>query len=162
MNSFRRCELSLLDSANYQDPLDLLRRFIPTPYRTRFRVGATSVVVETNDFSLLPELPLELAFDAFFPSTLAWKLVRDADARGLLQEPLHLISGQLTIVAMGAACLLGIDRERRELLGFIGAEVDPRTFHESLVPLLCRLSLEMVETNQEVCVEHLNEDVADA
>jgi hypothetical protein len=151
-----------LESANYQDPLDLLRRFIPTPYRTRFRLAATSFVVETNDFSLLPELPLETEFDAFLPSKLAWKLVRDPDAHGLLQEPLQLISGQLTVVAMGTACLIGVDRERRELLGFIGAGVDPRTFQESLVPLLCRLSLEAIGTDPEVMFDDVNADIADA
>ncbi len=161
MNSFGRCELPLRDSANYRDPLDLLRRFVPTPFRTRFRVGGTSVVVETNDFSLLPELPLETAFHEFSTSRFSWRLVRDPDAHGLLQEPLHLISGQLTIVAMGAACLLGVDHDRRTLLGFIGGEVDLRTFHEYLVPVLCRLSLEVTETSQEVWIESLNEDAAD-
>jgi hypothetical protein len=152
----------LLDSANYQDPLDLLRRFIPTPIRTRFCVGATSVAVETNDFALLPELPRDTEFDVFLPPGLAWKLVRDHDAHGLLEEPLRLISGALTIVAMGAACLIGVDRERRELLGFIGAEVDPHTFHESLVPLLCRLSLEAIETNPQAWPDDLNKDAGDA
>lgn len=152
----------LRDSANYQDPLDLLRRFIPTPYRTRFRVGGASVVVETNDFALLPELPLETESDESLPPNLSWKLVRDHDAHGLLQEPLHLMCGGLTVVAMGAACLLGVDQERRELVGFIGAEIDPRTFHESLVPLLCRLSLEALETDAEEWLDDWNEDAADA
>jgi hypothetical protein len=151
-----------LDSANYQDPLDLLRRFIPTPYRTRFRIGGALVVVETNDFALLPELPLETVLNESFPSNLSWKLVRDHDEHGLLQEPSHLICGGLTVVAMGAACLLGVDRERGELLGFIGAEIDPRTFQESLVPLLCRLSLEAMETNAEEWFDGWNEEAADA
>jgi len=50
--------MTLLDPTRYQDPLDPLRRFIPTPLRTQFRVGSTTVVVQTNDFSLLPALPL--------------------------------------------------------------------------------------------------------
>src|SRR5271157_4284490 len=57
MNSSRRGDVSLLDLANYQDPLDVLRRFTPTPLRTRFCLAAATVVVETNDFSLLPALP---------------------------------------------------------------------------------------------------------
>ncbi len=152
-----------LDSAHYQDPLDPLRRFISTPLRTQFRVGSTTVVVATNDFSLLPALPLAAPSGDLDSSTLHWKLVRDSDAHGLLQEPLSLISGQLTIVGMGPACLLGVDRQRRELLGFIGMDVDARTFQEFLVPFLCRLSIEAGETDfLRSSVDGGNGDAADA
>lgn len=134
--------MSLLHSATYQVPPDLLRRFVPTPLRTRFRLGESTVVVETNDFSLLPTLPLESGTDELFPSNLEWKLIRDPEAHGLLQEPLLLTSRQIAFVTMGAACVLGVDHERHELFCFIGAEVDARTFQEFLVPFLCRLSLE--------------------
>jgi hypothetical protein len=136
--------VALVDSTNYQDPLDLLRRFIPTPLRTRFRVGDSNVTVETNDFTLLPALPLDTA-DAH-PADIEWKLVRDLDAPGLLEEPLLLSSGNLTVVGMGTACLLGLDHERRELLCFIGPDIDGRTFQEFLVPYFCRL------TSQVACV----------
>jgi hypothetical protein len=162
MISSRRCDVTSLDLTNYQDPLDILRRFTPTPLRTRFRIAASTVVVETNDFSLLPALPLVTSSSGIPPANLDWKLVRDPDARGLLQEPLVLHSGQLTIVAMGAACLLGVDHERRELVCFIGADVDPRTFQEFLVPVLCRLSTQALETPAPEYLAELNEDVADA
>lgn len=152
----------MLDSANYEDPLDVLRRFIPTPLRTRFRVGATTVAVETNDFSLLPELPLETGSGELVPSNVDWKLVRDPEAHGPLQEPLLLASGQITMVVMGAACLVGVDHERRELLCFIGAEVDARTFQDVLVPFLCRLSMEAVEAVSWKSVDGPNDDVPDA
>lgn len=154
--------MTSLDLAYYEDPLDLLRRFTPTPLRTRFRIAGATVVVETNDFSLLPALPLETFSSGIPPASLDWKLVRDPDARGLLQEPLVLLSGRLTIVAMGAACLLGVDRERRELLCFIGADVDPRTFQEFLVPFLCQLSTQALVFPAPEYASELNEDVADA
>jgi hypothetical protein len=155
--------MALLDSENYRDPLDPLRRFIPTPLRTRFRVGARSVVVQTNDFSLLPALPLETASGALDPSGLHWKLVRDPDAHGPLQEPLLLISGPLTIVGMGPACLLGVDHELRELSCFIGADVDARTFQEFLFPFLCRLATEATEPDfSKYSLRGLKEDTADA
>lgn len=154
--------MTSLDLANYQDPLDILRRFTPTPLRTRFRITGATVLVETNDFSLLPALPLETSSTWIPPASLEWKLVRDPDARGRLQEPLVLHSGQLTIVAMGAACLLGVDHERRELVCFIGADVDPRTFQEFLVPVLCRLSAQALETSASEYAPGLSEDVAGA
>ena len=132
--------MALVDSTNYQDPLDLLRRFIPTPLRTRFRIGDSNVTVETNDFTLLPALPLDTEPADANPANIEWKLVRDLDAPGLLEEPLLLTSGNLIIVGMGTACLLGLDHERRELLCFIGPDVDGRTFQEFLVPYFCRLT----------------------
>jgi hypothetical protein len=150
--------VSLLDSVKYQDPLDLLHRFIPTPFRTRFRVGETTVRVETNDFSLLPELPLETEFNLFSSLDILWRVVRDFDAPGHLEEPLQLVSGPLTIVSMGTGCLLGADRERGELFAFIGASVDPRTFHDSLVPLLCRMSFKSNEVDHEIWPDTRSED----
>lgn len=51
--------MSALDFVRYEDPLDILLRFTPTPLRARFRIPAATLFVETNDFSLLPALPLE-------------------------------------------------------------------------------------------------------
>jgi hypothetical protein len=131
-----------VDSADQQDPLDPLRRFTPTPLRTRFRLGATRVTVQTNDFKLLPTFPLDTAMNGPGARELEWKIVRDQDAPGLLQEPLVLSSEELTIAVMGPACLVGVDHERGELLCFIGADVDARTFQEVLVPYFCRLTKE--------------------
>jgi hypothetical protein len=148
--------------SNYADPLDLLRRFIPTPLRTRFRVGRISVRVDSNDFSLLPALPLESAPGDFGPDTFHWKLVRDSDVPGVLQEPLLLLTGELTIVVMGPPCLLALDHQRRELVCFIGADVDAKSFQEFLVPFLCRLSAEPADPNLLEVVAGMNKDAVDA
>jgi len=124
------------------DPLDVLRRFVPTPLRAVFDVGQTRVVVQTNDFSLLPELPLATITDGSNRCTFEWKIVRDYDAPGVLEEPVLMTSGKLMTVVMGTACMVGLDYERRELLGFIGAEVDARTFQHVLLPLFRRLTNE--------------------
>jgi hypothetical protein len=131
-----------LDSTNYVDPLDVLRRFIPTPLKAVYRIGSVRVIVETNDFTLLPILPLDAEMDDSGEASLDWKLVRDPDARGLLETPVFLSSGTLTVVEMGTACLVGLDHERRELLGFMGSDVDARTYQEFLVPFLCRMTNE--------------------
>jgi hypothetical protein len=147
--------------SNYTDPLDLLRRFVPTPLRTRFRVGRIAVRVNTNDFSLLPALPLESASEDFGPDTFNWKLVRDSDVSGILQEPLVLLTGELTIVAMGPPCLLALDHQRRELVCFIGADVDSKSFQEFLVPFLCRMSAEAADPPLREIVEGMNKDAVD-
>ena len=142
--------MALADFVHGHDPLDPLRRFIATPLRTRFRVGTTRVLVQTNDFRLLPELPLDTDADAGESGNaqLDWKLVRDHDAPGLLQETLLFTGGPLTIVSMGPACVVGLDHERGELLSFIGYEVDARTFQEVLVPFFCRLTNEAAATQR--------------
>jgi hypothetical protein len=148
-------------SSTYADPLDLLRRFVPTPLRTRFRVGCIAVRVETNDFSLLPAIPLDSASEDFGPDAFKWRLVRDSDVPGVLQEPLVLLAGKLTIVAMGPPCLLALDHQRRELVCFIGADVDAKPFQEFLVPFLCRLSAEAADPNLREVVEGMNRDAVD-
>lgn len=130
------------DSSAHGAPLDLLRRFIPTPLKAAYCIGPIRVMVQTNDFTLLPTLPLGVNLDGPGKQALEWKLIRDADSRGLLEAPTFLISRALTVVEMGTACLLGLDHERRELLGFIGADIDARTHQEFLVPFLCRMTKE--------------------
>jgi hypothetical protein len=128
------------DFSRHNDPLDLLRRFLPTPLKAVYRIGSVQVVVRTNDITLLPAFPLGADLDMGGAQNLEWKLVRDVDSSGLLDEPVFLNSGVLTIVEMGTACLLALDHERRELLGFIGADIDARTHQEFLVPFLCRMT----------------------
>jgi hypothetical protein len=131
-----------LDSPYYNDPLDLLRRFVPTPLKAVYRISSVRVIVRTNDITLLPAFPLGADLDVAGEQVLEWKLIRDMDSPGLLEEPVFLSSGVLTVVEMGTACLLAMDHERRELLGFIGGDIDARTYQEFLIPFLCRMTNE--------------------
>jgi hypothetical protein len=132
--------MSLHELTAHRDPQDLLCRFVPTPLRTRFRHGVARVVVQTNDFSLLPALPLDGEPKQAHKPVFEWKVIRDLDATGPLGEPVILDSQLLTVVGLGPACLVCVDHERKELLGFIGAQIDARTYQEFLVPFFCRLS----------------------
>ena len=120
-------------------PRDALRGFTPAPFRARFRLGANRVMVHTNDFALLPALPLETDPVELDAPIFEWKVVRDDEASGLLEE-LHRQNPEPVAAAeMGPACLLSVDHQRRELLCVIGAEVDARVFQEVLLPFFCRL-----------------------
>lgn len=132
------------DSSAYCDPLDVLRRFIPTPLRAVYHIDGIRVMVQTNDFSLLPTLPSETTLDGTGEWDLEWKLVRDIDSHGALKEPLSLRTLFLTVVEMGTGCLLGMDHERRELLAFIGADVDTSTYQGFLVPFFRRMTNELL------------------
>ena len=150
------------ESTNYRDPLDVLRRFVPTPYRAKCRLGSIEVDVETNDIALLPAILPDEDGKGQIEGEFRWKLVRDHDVRGELDESLFFTSDTLTVVNLGAACLVGIDHERRELLGFLGGSVDSRTFRDFLLPFLCRLSTEVVREGLDLCMPDLEDETYDA
>ena len=143
----RELAMPRYESLHYANPIDLLRRFIPTPLKALFRVGSVHVRVRTNDITLLPVIPLEADLEDFGVKSWEWRLIRDADSQGLLEPPLFITSGALTIVRMGPACLIGADREKRELLAFIGRAIDTRTHRDFLIPLFCELTSEMFSTS---------------
>jgi hypothetical protein len=149
------------DSFMCAEPPDLLRRFVPTSVKAVYRVGGVRVVVQTNDSTLLPALPLAQDHARDEEQNMAWTLIRDEDSHGLLEPPLLLKSGRLTVVMMGIACLMGLDHERRELIGFIGADIDLRTHQESLVPLLCQMTNEVVESDSSPRVVVSSREFAD-
>jgi len=132
--------------AAYTDPLDILRRFVPTPLKAMYRIGPSLVVVQTNDFHLLPALPLEVNSGVPGEQAREWKVIRDLDTHGQPGTAKFLTSRSLTVVEMGPACLLGLDHERGEVVGFIGADVGTCTYQEFVVPLLCQLMRESVPT----------------
>jgi hypothetical protein len=147
--------LALRDSAAHRDPLDPLRRFISTPLRAHFRLGATCVMVQTNDSAFLSELPVVASPIELDAPIFEWKLVREDEVSGPLEEPLLLTSRTLTTVEMGPACLLGVDHQRRELFCFIGADIDARVFREVLFPFFCGV---MNEVPDAVGRTHLQDD----
>ena len=133
------------DTASYRDPLDLLRRFAPTPLRASISLEFATVRIETNEASLLSAVApasspaLSRALGPPPPSCL-WKIVRDVDVRVKLGEASVVKAGNLMIHTMGPACIIGADRERREILAFVSFEVDAGVFQESILPALIRLT----------------------
>lgn len=124
------------------DPMDLLRRFIPTPFKGVYDIDTVRVTVQTNDLTLMPALRLTEGEGVLQQPSLDWKLIRDEDSGGVLDVPRTFTSGPVTFVEMGSACFFGLDHERREILGFIGTRIDARTYQDFVVPLLCRMTSE--------------------
>jgi hypothetical protein len=124
-----------------RDPLDLLRRFAPTPLKTHVQLEFANVLLETNDLSFFTSLSL-LSPSTSAPSSqpCLWKIVRDVDVRLKITEASIVMAGSLIVYSMGPACMIGADRERKEILAFIGLEVDACCFQESVLPALCRLT----------------------
>jgi hypothetical protein len=126
---------------SHQDPLDLLRRFAPTPLKVHVHLEAANVLLETNDLSFFSTLAVvDASGSCSSAQPCLWKIVRDVAVHGKAAEPSIVMAGSLIVFSMGPACLIGADRERREILAFIGLEVDARTFQESVFPAICRLT----------------------
>src|SRR5215469_12077147 len=76
------CDMEFPEEGANSSPPDLLKRFVPTPFRTELQIGRTRVVVKTND----PGIPLLLR-DFKTRSHIRpvrqfrWKLVRDDNVR---------------------------------------------------------------------------------
>jgi hypothetical protein len=140
--------MSTLVPVSYKDPLDLLRRFAPTPLKAQVNLEIANVVLETNDLSFfLPSLS-RLSTAEISTKSCVWKIVRDVDVRGTTIEVSIVMAGNLIVYSMGPACLIGADRERSEILAFIGRDVDTHSFQKEILPALCRLT-EFVTRQQE-------------
>lgn len=130
----------------HRDPLDLLWRFVPTPYASRICVGSMTVRIESNDPTLLAILhEITGGQTRKAECTFLWRIVRDAEVRAGTGPPTIITDGDLTFVNMRPALLASVDREHRELLGFVGTGVSNRELKDSVAPLLGQLTLDARE-----------------
>lgn len=128
---------------------DFLQRFVPTPYAGRTGTGRIAIAFETNDVSCLRLIEKRNNEDGSSAAYFYWKIIRDVHSRGEFGRAVKVSSGDgnVVVVTMGPGCLAGIDAERRELLAFIGMDVDDRTMDEEILPLFFRLTAEAIERN---------------
>lgn len=120
-------------------PPDLMRRFTPTPYVFELNSGTGVIRIEAEDLQLalsLRHVCSAQSADIGEPIVF-WRLVRER--RGAMPqaaESIFFSSGKLRMLLHGTGTLLIQDMERREVLGFIGAEVQVTQLTEKLIPLL--------------------------
>ena len=133
--------MPLYDHIPYSHPLDVLRRFMPSPLKTLIKFEEGIILVETNDSSLLLPLGyLDSETTSAISPAFHWKLLRDEDVLGKPAGATILMAGSLLVANMGPACLAGMDLERKELLAFIGGEVDPQDYQIRVFPVLSGLT----------------------
>ena len=128
-------------------PPDLLRRFVFTHHIALHQVNEIAVRLETNDTEIA------MAMRANFSSSpeheelppFLWKLIRDDEAPCGGQEVTILSSGPLSTVLIGPATVICIDRQQREVLGFLSASISALEFVTAVVPIILRLSTDSRE-----------------
>jgi hypothetical protein len=120
---------------------DLLRRFVAAPHLCNFFAGGTSVRLETNDPSIITALRSVTAFlsDENGKAPYYWKLIRDEAAPCGGRQVTILSSGPLNTLLLGTGTAIAIDRERREVLGFIAPDVPAEEFATRWLSLITRL-----------------------
>jgi hypothetical protein len=135
--------VSAQEMAPYRNPLDVLRRGVPTPYNAEVRIAEVSVSVESNDPAVLATLGrTATSVVESSESKFCWRIVRDDEAPGTIEPPVTIRSGALTVSTMSAAVIVAVDSDRRELLAFIGPSVDARAFEEIAFPLFRSMMLD--------------------
>ena len=125
---------------NLPDAPDLLRRHTPTPHAQLLRIGDLCLRLETND----PEIIHVIAQNGtVVPSAsggvFLWKLIRDYDVQSSSNEILLVRDQNLDSLWLGATTFFCVDRTRREVLGFVAADVGPAEFDATIVPVLMNL-----------------------
>jgi hypothetical protein len=129
------------DHTPYSHPLDVLRRFMPSPLKALIKFEKEIILVETNDSSLLLPLGYFVSQSSpVFSPAFHWKLLRDADVRGKPAEATIVMAGSLLVANMGPACIAGIDLEQKEVLAFIGRDVDSHDYQNYVFPILSGLT----------------------
>jgi hypothetical protein len=148
----------LSDHTPYCHPLDVLRRFMPSPLKTLVKFEKEIILVETNDSSLLRQFGyfVSQSSPAFSPA-FHWKLLQDADVRGKPAEATIVMAGSLLVANMGPACIAGIDLEQKELLAFIGCEVDLHDYQNYVFPILSGLTQFAMDKKSTIGIPFPNE-----
>jgi hypothetical protein len=120
---------------------DLLRRFVPARHVSNVLAGDTSVRLETNDPSIIEAMAKITALPSQENGghSYFWRLIRDEETPCGGQEVTILSSGPLSTFLLGVGTMIVVDRERREVLGFIAADVGEKELITRCLPLLLSL-----------------------
>ena len=117
---------------------DLLRRFVETPHASEFCIGSSRARLETNDPILAKAVQKALAACEVEPigSDSNWKLIRDEQAPCGGLNVTVLSAGPIGTLLLGRGTVIAVDRERREILGFVAPDVSDKDFVTIVLPLV--------------------------
>lgn len=120
---------------------DLLRRFVATPNISMFLIGNSCAQLETNDQLLASTIQRATVYceTEHAEETSHWKLIRDEQAPCGGREVSVLSAGPIGMLLVGAGTVIAVDRERREVLGFIAPDISGEEFIDFVLPLILKL-----------------------
>jgi hypothetical protein len=103
-------------------PDPLLRR-VALPYRFCVRQGVSDFRIESNDLTIALFMRQFMLESPQCEMARRWRLIRDTDGPANDGSYAAIANRQLTMIVAGTGTILIFDRERCEVLGFIGADV---------------------------------------
>jgi hypothetical protein len=130
------------DITAYRDERDPLWRLVPAHFNLNICLGRLHVLVESNDPWLLGTLAnMDMEKSSNAEPTFLWRVIRDPEAGGEIEPATVLEDGDLSFLRMGWGVFAGVDKERRELLGFVGTSVSEQVFRDFVVRAFVELTL---------------------
>jgi hypothetical protein len=119
---------------------DLLRRFVATPHHARIRAHSLHVDVMSNDSLLVECLRMELASESQTEAEWTCKILRDTEKP--IESPRDISFGHpgLDVKCYSSGTQFVVDRDSREVFGFIVPEDSCERVAESLEQLLGRVA----------------------
>lgn len=103
-------------------PDPLLRR-VALPYRFRVGHGASDFQIESNDLTIALFIRQFMLESPQYEMVRRWRLIRDADGPASDGSYTAMENRELTMIVAGTGTILVFDRERGEVVGFIGADI---------------------------------------
>jgi hypothetical protein len=135
-------------------PIDLLKRFTPTPLEVAFELSGTTIRLATNSDLMRDRLRM------FLPSAQAesqcnarvfWRIVVEPEREARDESPgVHRMShGGLAFVRLGHRSFLAYDRQARQGISFISETLvrNDKMFSQYLLPALMSLLNESIEAS---------------
>jgi len=136
------------------NPIDLLKRFTPTPFEVTFELSGATIHLATNSDVMRDRLRM------FQPSAKAesqrnawslWRIVVEPEREACDESPkVHRLShGELVFVKVGHTSFLAYDRQARQGISFISENLirNEKMFRQCFLPALMSLLNESVEAS---------------
>ncbi len=116
------------------EPPDLLRRFVPLPHDLCVRNEDLHLHLTTNEPRLAAALGsiAECGNDNNMKCTISC----DPDVSASFGDEIGIDTGDSTFLSFGRACVIAINREKREITGFVAAGILEGAWPVIVVPAL--------------------------
>jgi hypothetical protein len=139
-----------------QTPMDLPKRFVPTPIEARFQLSGSIILLATNSQRVIEQLERvlpPLPVSTMSPPDFSWRIVSETD-----DDPVHhaepfsvhtLDYNGLSFVNIGQKGFLACDRNARLGVSFVSQSLveDEKRFSQYFLPPLISLSRESIEAS---------------
>ena len=135
-------------------PIDLLKRFTPTPFEVTFELSGATIHLATNSDVMRDQLRMlqpSAKRESQGNGTLFWRIVVEPEREAYDESPsVHRLShGGLAFIRIGHRSFLAYDRQARQGISFISENLvrDEKMFNQCFLPALISLLNESREAS---------------